>query len=115
MRFPDGGESGLPTDPICGRPVDVATAFASEEHDGRWYYFDSRECQYEFLAAPHRYGHVHPPDDPRPEGRSFPIQTPVSRHWRSFSSSSEHTAHNVRVIGGVAKVTVTVPDSGPSN
>ena len=54
-------------DPICGHEVDPATAFASEEHDGRTYYFDSRECHYEFLADPHRYGHVHSPDDPRLE------------------------------------------------
>lgn len=54
-------------DPVCGRKVDPAKAFASEEHDGRRYDFDSRECHYEFLANPHRYGHDHQPDDPRLE------------------------------------------------
>lgn len=52
-------------DPVCGKNVDPSMAFASEEHDGRRYFFDSRECHYEFLADPHRYGHHHPPDDPR--------------------------------------------------
>ena len=54
-------------DPVCAHEVDPATAFASEDHDGRRYYFDSRECHYEFLADPHRYGHVHSPDDSRLE------------------------------------------------
>lgn len=54
-------------DPVCGHDVDPATAVAVEEHDGRRDYFDSRECHYEFLANPHRYGHVHSPDDPRLE------------------------------------------------
>jgi YHS domain-containing protein len=62
-----GDTSNLFRDPVCGHDVDPATAFASEEHDGRTYYFDSRECHYEFRADPHRYGHVHAPDDPRPE------------------------------------------------
>ncbi len=52
---------------VTRHEVDPTTAFASEEHDGRRYYFDSRECHYEFLAAPHRYGHIHSPDDPRLE------------------------------------------------
>jgi len=56
-----------PKDPVCGHAVDPGTSFAMEEHDGRRFYFDSRECHYQFLADPHRYGHVHPPGDPRPE------------------------------------------------
>ena len=53
-----GDTANLFRDPVCGHDVDPATAFASEEHDGRTVYFDSRECHYEFLADPHRYGHV---------------------------------------------------------
>lgn len=55
------------SDPVCGHDVDPAMAFAMEEHDGHRYYFHSRECHYQFLADPHRYEHIHAPDDPRPE------------------------------------------------
>lgn len=44
-------------DPVCGmeiRPVDAA---ATEEHDGRTFYFCSESCHQAFLADPHRYGH----------------------------------------------------------
>ena len=54
------------TDPVCGLAVDPRTAYACEEHDGRTLCFDKRACHDEFLARPHRYGHYHDPDDPRP-------------------------------------------------
>jgi len=69
LSFDPTTEAELPQfrDPVCGRKVDLAIAFASEEHDGQRYFFDTRECHYDFLADPHRYGHVHPADDPRLE------------------------------------------------
>ena len=54
-------------DPVCGVAVDPETAYASDEHDGRRFYFSNRSCHEAFLANPHRSGHSHAPDDPRPE------------------------------------------------
>jgi Cu+-exporting ATPase len=33
-------------------------AVASEEHDGRVFYFCGEGCHRAFLADPHRYGHL---------------------------------------------------------
>lgn len=45
-------------DPVCGMQINPDSAAASEEHDGRLFYFCSEHCHQTFLADPHRYGHV---------------------------------------------------------
>jgi len=42
-------------DPVCGMEVDPATAAASQEHDGRRYYFCSAGCAEKFQADPSEY------------------------------------------------------------
>ena len=43
------------TDPVCGMSVDPATAGASVEHQGRAYYFCSKQCADTFTTDPDRY------------------------------------------------------------
>ena len=45
------------TDPVCGMEIRPDDAAASEEHDGRTFYFCAAACRRAFLADPHRYGH----------------------------------------------------------
>lgn len=45
------------TDPVCGMQIRPEDAAASEEHDGRTFYFCSEACHQTFVADPHRYGH----------------------------------------------------------
>ena len=42
-------------DPVCGMDIDPATAAASEEHEGKTYYFCSHACHERFKADPPRY------------------------------------------------------------
>lgn len=44
-------------DPVCGMEIDPETAFATEEHDGRTFYFCGAACHEAFQRDPHRYGH----------------------------------------------------------
>jgi Cu+-exporting ATPase len=44
-------------DPVCGMEIGPDDAVASEEHDGRVFYFCGEGCHRAFLADPHRYGH----------------------------------------------------------
>ncbi|MGE0600636.1 MAG: heavy metal translocating P-type ATPase [Dehalococcoidia bacterium] len=41
--------------PVCGMDIDPATAAASEEHEGKTYYFCSHACHERFKADPPRY------------------------------------------------------------
>jgi Cu+-exporting ATPase len=45
------------TDPVCGMQIRPEQAVASEEHDGRTFFFCSAGCHERFRADPHRYGH----------------------------------------------------------
>ena len=47
--------AGKVTDPVCGMSVDPATAGASVEHQGRAYYFCSKQCAATFTTDPNRY------------------------------------------------------------
>jgi len=42
-------------DPVCGMDVDPNSAVASEEHEGKKYYFCSAACHEKFKADPKRY------------------------------------------------------------
>ncbi len=42
-------------DPVCGMDIDPATAAASEEYEGKTYYFCSEACHQRFVAAPEQY------------------------------------------------------------
>jgi Cu+-exporting ATPase len=42
-------------DPVCGMEIDPATAAASEEYEGKTYYFCSEGCHQRFVAAPAQY------------------------------------------------------------
>lgn len=42
-------------DPVCGMPVDPATAVSRMEHDGEWVYFCSFACNDRFVADPGAY------------------------------------------------------------
>jgi P-type Cu+ transporter len=42
-------------DPVCGMEIDSAEAAASEEYEGKTYYFCSQACHQRFLAAPEQY------------------------------------------------------------
>ena len=46
-------------DPVCGMVIRPADAAATEEHDGRTFYFCfcSQACHEAFVADPYRYGH----------------------------------------------------------
>lgn len=44
-------------DPVCGMEIDQGDAVATEEHDGRTFYFCSAACHDAFMKDPHRYGH----------------------------------------------------------
>jgi Cu+-exporting ATPase len=43
------------TDPVCGMEIDPATAAASEEYEGKTYYFCSDSCHQQFVATPERF------------------------------------------------------------
>ena len=43
------------TDPVCGMEIDSAAAAASEEFQGKTYYFCSEGCHQRFVAAPEQY------------------------------------------------------------
>jgi YHS domain-containing protein len=47
----------LVTDPVCGMPIDPATAATTREHGGTTFYFCSIGCAKAFDADPNRYGH----------------------------------------------------------
>jgi Cu+-exporting ATPase len=49
--------TGTVKDPVCGMEIRPDEAVASEEHDGRVFYFCSETCHRAFLADPHIYGH----------------------------------------------------------
>ena len=42
-------------DPVCGMTVDPASAAASHEHGGKWYYFCCERCREKFRADPANY------------------------------------------------------------
>ncbi len=42
-------------DPVCGMEIDPQTAYATREHMGNTYYFDSATCVEQFDADPHKY------------------------------------------------------------
>ncbi len=42
-------------DPVCGMEIDPKNAYATREHMGQTYYFDSAECVRKFDADPHAY------------------------------------------------------------
>jgi Cu+-exporting ATPase len=56
-RLQTGGVAMATTvkDPVCGMHIDPATAAASEEYDGKTYYFCSQACRDQFKADPPRY------------------------------------------------------------
>jgi len=47
----------MPTvkDPVCGMQIDSSTAVASEEYEGRKYYFCSHACHECFKTTPRQY------------------------------------------------------------
>jgi len=42
-------------DPVCGMEIDPQTAYATREHMGHTYYFDSVTCVEQFDTDPHKY------------------------------------------------------------
>ena len=42
-------------DPVCGMEIDANNAYATREHMGNTYYFDSASCVEQFDADPHSY------------------------------------------------------------
>jgi Cu+-exporting ATPase len=56
-RNPSKEEETMATvkDAVCGMDIDPATAAASEEHEGRTYYFCSMSCHDRFVAEPEKY------------------------------------------------------------
>jgi Cu+-exporting ATPase len=48
-------------DPVCGMDIDQGDAVATEEHDGRTFYFCSAGCHDAFVKDPGRY--VHPAEE----------------------------------------------------
>src|SRR5512136_1990908 len=42
-------------DPVCGMEIDPKAAFATREHMGQVFYFDSENCVKQFDADPHRF------------------------------------------------------------
>ena len=44
-------------DPVCGMEIRPEEAAATEEHEGRIFYFCSTTCHDTFVSDPHRYGH----------------------------------------------------------
>ena len=56
-RAPTRKEDMMATvkDPVCGMEIDPATAAASEEYEGKTYYFCSDNCHQQFVATPERF------------------------------------------------------------
>ena len=54
-RGTEGKVMAMVTDPVCGMEIDSATAAASEEYEGKTYYFCSEGCHQRFVAAPEQY------------------------------------------------------------
>lgn len=49
--------SDMVKDPVCGMEIRTKDAAATEEHEGRTFYFCSGLCHDRFMGDPHRYGH----------------------------------------------------------
>ena len=43
------------TDPVCGMTIEEADAVATVEHEGKTYYFCSKDCAEEFAENPADY------------------------------------------------------------
>jgi YHS domain-containing protein len=54
-RLTEGEVMATVTDPVCGMEIDSAAAAASEEYQGKTYYFCSEGCHQRFVAAPEQY------------------------------------------------------------
>jgi Cu+-exporting ATPase len=48
-------------DPVCGMMIRPEDAAASEEHDGRTFYFCGHACHQAFVDDPHQYAHPNQP------------------------------------------------------
>ena len=55
IRDGKGNVMATVTDPVCGMEIDSAAAAASEEYQGKTYYFCSEGCHQRFVAAPEQY------------------------------------------------------------
>lgn len=44
-------------DPVCGMEIRPEGAVATEEHEGKTFYFCSSACHATYVADPHRYSH----------------------------------------------------------
>lgn len=42
-------------DPVCGMEIRPGDAVATEHHEGRTFFFCSRECHAAYVSEPHRY------------------------------------------------------------
>jgi len=49
------GSGASATDPVCGMEIDTSTAHASEQYQGKIYFFCSASCYEEFKASPGQY------------------------------------------------------------
>ncbi|HEY7342708.1 MAG TPA: YHS domain-containing protein [Ktedonobacterales bacterium] len=49
------GQATLATDPVCGMEVDLATAAATSEYQGKTYYFCAVGCKNRFDKDPQSY------------------------------------------------------------
>ena len=45
-------------DPVCGMEIRPEDAAATEEHEGRTFYFCSSSCHDSFVREPYHYGHL---------------------------------------------------------
>ncbi len=66
----DAAAPGLATDPVCGMPVDPATARHRTEHAGKQYFFCGSRCLARFTAEPGRFVGIAKPAAPVAPGKA---------------------------------------------
>ncbi|MGA8585142.1 MAG: heavy metal translocating P-type ATPase [Roseiarcus sp.] len=101
--------SVLAKDPVCGMPVDPATARHRAEHGGTAYYFCSTGCHDKFVAEPARFLAASagtPPPTPAPSGAIYTC--PMHPQVRQAGPG------NCPICGMTLVPETVTADSGPS-
>lgn len=72
--------TSLELDPVCGMEVDIGSAAASHQHNGRMYYFCHRHCQVRFAGNPESFL-----NRPQTSGADSPATTGVDKKGGTYT------------------------------
>ena len=90
-------ESMSVKDPVCGMEVDPSRAAATENFEGRKYFFCSEHCHQRFAEAPERYVHERGPTEATAhhgEEPEKPVPSSHCNHHHAHEGEGGHTVHS---------------------